>query len=104
MGAIPITNPYAALETNVQHGIVIQGRPYRDMLCNSRYAGEIVRLARQPALQEEIRREMMPWAREKFDWERMVDQWCEWIEDKPEPKFFDTLDQIDEVLANANSE
>lgn len=84
MGAVPLTNPYAALASNVDHGVVIQGWPYRDHLTQCRYVGELVKLAQQPALQDYMREEMMRQARWRFNWERIVDQWVNWIEGLPE--------------------
>lgn len=74
MGAIPIFSPVWAQGENIGHGIAIHGDP-NDILTNSKFAAEIVRLALNPELQDMIRREMMPWARERYDWERMVDLW-----------------------------
>lgn len=79
MGAIPITNPLWALAENVMHGIFIQGNSYGDGLVQARFAAEIVRLASDAELQERIRAEMMPAARQQFNWERMVDQLESWM-------------------------
>lgn len=84
LGAIPLTNPYAALEANVHHGITIMGWPYKDFLTQCRYVGELVKLAENPDLQEEIRAEMIPESRARFNWERWVDQWANWIENRPQ--------------------
>lgn len=75
LGAIPITNPYWALAENVMNGIFIDGDAYNDRLIQSRYAGEIVRLALDTQLQDRIRPQMMNDARCRFNWERFVDQW-----------------------------
>lgn len=80
MGAVPLFNPYAALGTNVYHGVAITGWPYRDQLIQCRYVGELVSLSKNVELQEKIRGEMMSEARSRFNWERWVDQWCNWIE------------------------
>ena len=34
-------------------------------------------MAMDPARQDAIRKEMMPWAQSHFDWERFVTQWEE---------------------------
>lgn len=75
LGAIPITNPLWALAENVRHGVFIEGDAWNDPLVQSKYAAEIVRLATQPELQEQIRKEMMRDIRYRFNWERYVDQW-----------------------------
>lgn len=77
LGAIPICNPIWAVGENVRHGVFIDG-DVNEPMTQARYAGEIVRLASQPKLQEEIRGPMMPWARKQFDWERIVDQFEGW--------------------------
>lgn len=79
MGAIPIFNSYGALKDNVDHGISIPGWPYRDMLTQCRYIGEVVKVANEVEWQNKIREPMMREARKRFDWERFVDQWQKWI-------------------------
>lgn len=74
LGAIPVFTPLWALKHNVAHGIAIQGANI-DPLVQARYVAAVLRLVRQPALAESIRGEMMPWARARFDWERVVDQY-----------------------------
>lgn len=74
MGAIPIYSPKWALAENVLHGIAIDG-PADDPLTHARFAAEIVRMATQTHFQNNIRAKMMPEARERFNWERMVVQW-----------------------------
>lgn len=73
MGAIPIFSPVFAQGENVKWGVPIEG-DCDDPLTNARFAGEMVRMA-NPQLQESIRNPMMKWARETYDWERMVDLW-----------------------------
>lgn len=75
MGAIPITNPLWAIADNVRHGIFLNGDPANEPLVMSQYAHEIRRLTGDISLQEHIRPGMMKWAREKFDWERVVDNY-----------------------------
>lgn len=74
MGAIPIFSPIYAQGENIGYGIDIPGN-CDDALTNARFAAEIVRLALNPELQEMVRTEMMPWARNRYDWEKMVDLW-----------------------------
>lgn len=85
-GAIPVCNPYWACAQNVEHGVFVQGNPLHDPLTRSRYVQWIVRLVRDQELCQQIRGPMMPWAREHFDWERIVDQWESWcVADEPAP-------------------
>ncbi|HSZ58559.1 MAG TPA: glycosyltransferase family 4 protein [Tepidisphaeraceae bacterium] len=79
-GAIPITNPLWALADNVRHGIFINGDPANEPLVMAQYVHEIRRLTSDLSLQEQIRGPMMEWARAKFDWERIVDQYEQWAE------------------------
>ena len=72
-GAIPITVPVWAVGENVRHGMFIQGNPYIDPLVQSRFVSAIYRLVSDENLQEQIRSEMMPEARFRFDWEKVVD-------------------------------
>lgn len=78
MGAIPITNPYWALKDNVKHGVFIEGNPQEDALVRARYVNELARLALDEERQEEVRREMQPWALKTFPWDRFVSQWERW--------------------------
>lgn len=75
LGAIPITNPYGALEQNVFAGEFIQGDAWGDPLVQARYVGEIIRLTTDVVLQDKIRTSMMKTARYRFNWERVIDQW-----------------------------
>ena len=84
-GAIPIVSPVYALKENVQHGVGIVGDA-NDPLTQARFAAEIVKMVMIPGLQDVIRSEMMPWARERFDWEVFVDHWIAKAEGKEWPK------------------
>lgn len=84
-GAIPIVSPVYALKENVQHGVGIVGDA-NDPLTQARFAAEIVKMVVIPGLQDAIRQEMMPWARERFDWEVFVDHWIAKAEGKEWPK------------------
>jgi glycosyltransferase involved in cell wall biosynthesis len=78
LGAIPVVNPIWALKDNVQAGVAIDGDPYRDLLVRGWYVDQVARLMQEPETQADIRREMMPWARERFSWERVADEWSAW--------------------------
>lgn len=87
LGSIPITNPYWALAENVKHGTFIQG-DNNDPLTQSRYTSEVIRLAMNPKLQEQIRKEMIPYSRYRFNWERWVDQLEGWAVGIDNPWYF----------------
>lgn len=74
-GAIPLTNPIWALRDNIRHGILVEGDAYNDKLVQARYVGEIVRLASDKKLQDDIRKDMMFESLFLFNWERQVDIW-----------------------------
>jgi glycosyltransferase involved in cell wall biosynthesis len=78
-GAVPITNPLWAVRDNVRFGTFIEGNLQSDLI-RSRYVSQLIDLALQPGKQEEIRREMMPWARDFFRWDKWVFQWEGWAE------------------------
>lgn len=91
-GAVPIFSPVYAQRENIKNGIAIEGNA-DDPLTHARFAAELVRLAVTPDMQENIRKTMMPWARERFNWENFVTQW----EDKGEGKEYtrDFPEQLD---------
>jgi FkbM family methyltransferase len=71
MGAVPVFSPVYAQGENTRHGIAVAGAP-KDLGTVARFAAEVVRLARDPGLQEDIRREMMPDVRAKWDWSQFA--------------------------------
>jgi glycosyltransferase involved in cell wall biosynthesis len=79
-GAIPITYPTWAIAENVEHGVFIQGSPEEEPMSRAKFVFEIVKMMLDPERQETIRREMMPWARKRFDWGNFVVQWERWAE------------------------
>jgi glycosyltransferase involved in cell wall biosynthesis len=86
LGAIPITIPIWAIGENVQHGVFIgestDPLAYANAdacpLTRARFAWEVAKMAADPERQETIRKEMMPWALNRFDWENFVTQWEGW--------------------------
>ena len=72
LGAVPLTSPLWALESNVLHGGFIDGNPDNDDLTIARFVAGLVRLS-DPALQDEIRPPMMFNAQRQFSWERIAD-------------------------------
>jgi glycosyltransferase involved in cell wall biosynthesis len=75
LGAIPVINPVWGQGEVVKHGVFIEGDPYHDPLIQARFSYELVRLAREPDLQDEIRAEMMPEARARCDWDTQPPIW-----------------------------
>jgi len=79
-GVIPVCSNYGALQDTVKYGYKIDGVT-EFMIMPSKVADEIVdksiELMKDTDKQEEIRKEMIPWAREKFTWSNVCDQWIE---------------------------
>lgn len=73
-GAVPVVVAYAALKETVQHGVKIDGDIY-DQETKDEFIKQVVGLLKDENKQEEIRKEMMPWAREKFTWTNVAKQW-----------------------------
>lgn len=73
-GAIPVFSPIYAQKENIKFGIGVEGKS-EEPLTIARAASEVVRLCLAEGLQDQIRPEMMAWARNRFDWENFVTQW-----------------------------
>jgi len=86
MGAIPITNPYWALKENVKYGIFIPGQPQFDALIRARYVDAILRVANNPAMQEQIRSIDMIKSRYYFNWDNRASRLDKtiWVYENPE--------------------
>lgn len=73
-GAVPLFSPIFAQKENLRFGVAVEGKG-EDPLTIARAAGELVKLMALQEEQAKIREEMMPWARERFDWDVFVEQW-----------------------------
>ena len=82
-GAIPITRPWWAVGENVKHGVFVNGSAYDDPLARARLVDETCVMLLDEELQNAIRPSMMEEARIRCDWERIVDQWQQWIHGWP---------------------
>lgn len=90
LGGIPIVLPLWAVGENVRHGAAIHDvlpctpgtsqAPVNESLLVCRFALEVERWALDPVAQERERAQMMPWARERFDWNNFVAQWEKWLQ------------------------
>lgn len=74
MGAVPCVIDYAALKETVQFGVKIKGDIY-DQETKELYKNALIGLLNDPKYQDEVRKEMIPWARENFAWGNVADQW-----------------------------
>ena len=73
-GAVPVVMNYGALKETVQHGIKVDGDIY-DKETQNVFCNELIALLKDPERQEEIRKEMMPWASSRFGWDAVAKQW-----------------------------
>lgn len=81
-GAIPIFSPIYAQAENIKHGLAVEGDA-KDPLTIAKAAGDLLKLVLSPPQEQDaIRGEMIPWARDRFDWQRFVDQWVLEANDK----------------------
>ena len=76
LGAVPVVIDYAALQETVQHGIKVPGDIW-DTEVKEKFKSELIALLKDEKRQEEIRAEMIPWAKEKFTWSKVAEQWEE---------------------------
>lgn len=79
-GAYAIFSPLWAAQENIQHGIFIHGYP-DDPITISRFANALVSVVNNPEQQEVLRKPMMTYARDRFDWEKIVTQFDSWIKE-----------------------
>jgi len=74
LGTVPVVINYAALRETVKYGVKIEGDIYDPEILEE-YKNALIDMLQHPEKQEEIRKEMMPWAREKFAWANVAKQW-----------------------------
>lgn len=74
LGAIPVVTNRAALQETVKNGIKIDGDILEEDVQEA-YVKALVGLLNNPAEQEDIRKTMMPWAKEQFPWKRVAADW-----------------------------
>ncbi len=74
LGAIPVVTDYAALKETVHYGVKV---PFDIGTEEGReaYKKELVGMLKNPTKQEEIRKEMMPFAQKFFLWENVAKAW-----------------------------
>lgn len=75
-GAVPCVIDYAALQETVQFGVKIKGDIY-DKETKDLYRDSLIALLKDEKYQEEVRKEMIPWATEHFKWSNVAKQWNE---------------------------
>lgn len=75
-GAVPVVVDHAALQTTVQYGIRVKGDIY-DQETKDEYKAALIYMLTHHDIQEQIRKEMMPWAQDKFTWAKIAKQWTD---------------------------
>jgi 2-polyprenyl-3-methyl-5-hydroxy-6-metoxy-1,4-benzoquinol methylase len=75
-GAVPCVIDYGALKETVQFGVKIKGDIY-DPETKELYKNSLIALMNDWKYQEEVRKEMIPWALNKFSWELVAKEWTE---------------------------
>lgn len=85
LGAFPVTNDLWALRDNVGHGWMVQGMPQKSELIRHNWLNSLREAMSTKDVygwqtKEGAREEMREWALNRFDWERICDQWQFWIE------------------------
>lgn len=83
-GNFPVTTNYWAQGENVQHGWKVDGLPQKSELVRQLWLSNLYDALEQTDHNPQKgppRCEMMAWARENFNWERIVDQWVLWIKE-----------------------
>lgn len=79
-GAIPVTTNYAALKETVQFGkkldIDITSKEGKE-----EYLQELIKALQNTSWQEEERKKMMSWAKEKFTWSEVAKEWQKLFEE-----------------------
>ena len=73
-GCVPVCTNFAALETTVQYGAKVDGDIY-DPEVLEKFKQELITMLKDEKKQEEIRKEMMPWAKDWFTWKRVAENW-----------------------------
>lgn len=73
-GAIPVCVNYAALETTVAFGKKVEGDIY-EKETQDIFKEELIKAVQDDEWQEKVRPEMMKWARNRFSWEKVAQQW-----------------------------
>lgn len=73
-GSIPCVVNYAALDETVQYGIKIDGDIYEDET-REEYTTALIGLLKDHDMQDSIRKTMMSWAKKKYTWASVAEQW-----------------------------
>lgn len=73
-GSIPITDTVAALNETVQFGVKIEGNML-NQANRDKWTEKVIRYLKHYKEQDNIRNQMMTWARQHFDWKTVAQEW-----------------------------
>lgn len=93
-GSVPVVIDYAALKETVQFGIKVKGDIY-DQETKDLYKNALIALLNDEEHQQEVRKEMIPWATEHFAWSQVAKQWDEEFRS---PKVISLDEQVDALM------
>lgn len=78
-GAVPVTTKFAALKETVQYGKKIDGEIYENFALSpkllKKYKEELILALKDEEWQKKEREKMIPWAREKYSWKKIAQEW-----------------------------
>ncbi len=85
-GAVPVTTGFAALEETQKYGVKVEGEIYENVglspKLKKRYTEELIEALKDEKWQDRQRDLMGKWAREKYSWKRVAEQWSKEFDGK----------------------
>ena len=74
-GCIPITTTAGCLDETIQFGLKVDSKNiYSDIDAQKEWVEGVINILKNPPTEEE-RQEMKNWARKKFSWDRVAENW-----------------------------
>jgi glycosyltransferase involved in cell wall biosynthesis len=95
-GAVPVVINFAALKETVQFGKKVDGDIW-DKETREEYKQALIEALKNDKWQEEQRTKMIPWAKGKYGWDKIAQQWDN------EFKYNELKDAMDTVLKSCSS-
>lgn len=75
-GAIPVASNFAALEETIQHGVKMKMEDWDDDT-KEQYKTELIEMLRNVTKQQEIRKNMIPYAKNNLGWDKVAKLWVD---------------------------
>lgn len=99
-GSVPCVVNYAALKETVQFGVKIEGDIYEPET-KELYKNSLIALLKDKKYQEQVRKEMVPWAKNTYSWAKVAEQWNKEFLTKimPEDKALQLILEDEPILA-----